>query len=73
MALSYLIKASEFAPRWRYPVYDRVYTYMVMKDFDSDRIYYKKTLDLAPRGFFTAFTTIDAHNREKNGLLPKGE
>jgi hypothetical protein len=43
-----------------------------MKDFDAARTYYQKTIELAPRGFFTAITAIDTLSREQKGELPSG-
>ena len=71
-ALALLERASQLAPRWPYPVYDMAYTYMLMKDFDSARQYYAKTVELFPRGYFTAITALDTLTREKNGNLPAG-
>ncbi|HET8924242.1 MAG TPA: hypothetical protein VFN26_14730 [Candidatus Acidoferrum sp.] len=33
---------------------------------------YRKTLELSPRGFFTAITALDTLEREKKGDLPTG-
>lgn len=71
-ALVLLERASQLAPRWPYPVYDMAYTYMLTKDFDSARRYYAKTVELSPRGYFTAITALDTLTREKNGNLPAG-
>lgn len=71
-ALADLEKASKLAPQWPYPVYDMAFTYLLMKDFDSARKYYQKTVDLAPRGFFTAITALDVLMCEKKGDLPVG-
>jgi len=71
-AIALLDRASQLAPRWPYPVYDKAYEYLLMKDFSTARIYYQKTLELAPRGFFTAITAVDALTREQNGELPVG-
>src|SRR5258708_32615688 len=49
-----------------------VYTYLLTKDFDSARQYYAKTVELFPRGYFTAITALDTLTREKNGNLPAG-
>jgi tetratricopeptide (TPR) repeat protein len=71
-ALALLERASQLAPRWPYPVYDIAYTYMLMKDFDNARRYYRKTVELSPRGFFTAITALDTLTREQKGNLPAG-
>jgi len=67
-----LEKASALAPQWPYPVYDRAYTYLLMKNYDSARRDYQETLRLSPRGFFTAITALDTLEREKKGDLPIG-
>jgi tetratricopeptide (TPR) repeat protein len=71
-ALVLLDRASELAPQWPYPVYDKAYTLLLMKDYDSAREYYRKTIMLSPRGFFTAITALDTLEREKKGDLPTG-
>lgn len=71
-AIAFLERASERAPDWPYPVYDRAYTHLLMKEFDDARRYYRKTLELSPRGFFTAITALDTLTREQNGELPVG-
>jgi hypothetical protein len=43
-----------------------------MNNFDSARTFYKKTLDLSPRGFYTAISALDTLTREHNGELPTG-
>jgi len=70
--LELLNKASALAPEWPYPVYDRAYTYLLMKDYDSARRDYQETVRLSPRGFFTAITAIDTLEKEKRGDLPIG-
>ena len=47
-AIALLEQASELAPDWPYPVYDRAYTHMLMNDCDAARRYYQKTLELSP-------------------------
>ena len=71
-AIELLQRASEIAPEWPYPVYDRAFTHMLMNDFDGARAYYRKTLELSPRGFFAAITALHTLEREKNGDLPVG-
>jgi tetratricopeptide (TPR) repeat protein len=71
-AIRLLEQASELAPTWPYPLYDGAFTYLMMKDFDSARTYYRRTLELSPRGFFTAITALDTLTREQNGDLPVG-
>ena len=69
-AIELLERASELAPEWPYPVYDRAFTHMLMNDFDGARAYYQKTLALSPRGFFAAITALHTLNREQNGASP---
>lgn len=71
-AIALLEQASELAPQWPYPVYDRAFTHLLMKDFDAARKYYLRTLELSPRGFFTTITAVDTLTREQNGDLPQG-
>jgi tetratricopeptide (TPR) repeat protein len=71
-ALILLERASQVAPRWPYPVYDTAYTYLLMRDYDAALKYYKKTVELSPRGFFTAITAVDTLTREQKGDLPTG-
>ena len=59
-------------PQWPYPVYDKAYTHLLMKDFDAARADYQKTVALAPRGFFTAITAADILTREQTGQFPPG-
>jgi len=70
--IALLEQASNLAPHWPYPIYDMAYTYLLMKDTENARQYYRKTVDLSPRGFFTAITAIDTLDREKRGDLPAG-
>lgn len=71
-AIALLERASNLAPAWPYPVYDMAFTYLLMNDSDNARRYYAKTLELSPRGFFTAITASDALDRELKGDLPAG-
>lgn len=71
-ALALLARAAQLAPRWPYPLYDAAFTYLLKKDYDNARLYYRKTLDLSPRGFFTAITALDTLDRERRGELPAG-
>ena len=71
-ALALLDRASALAPQWPYPVYDKAFTYLLMKDPENARKHYQKTVELAPRGFFTAITALDTLDREAKGDLPAG-
>src|SRR5262249_1555285 len=67
-----LQQSSNLAPTWPFPVYDGAYTHLLMKDYDAARDYYRKTVKLSPRGFFTAITALDTLEREHDGDLPIG-
>jgi tetratricopeptide (TPR) repeat protein len=71
-AVTLLEQASRLAPQWPYPVYDLAFTFLLMKDTENARKYYRKTVELAPRGFFTALTALDTLVREERGELPAG-
>ena len=71
-AIALLDKASALAPKWPYPVYDKAYTYLLMQEPDKARECYRKTVELSPRGYFTAITALDTLEREHSGELPAG-
>jgi tetratricopeptide (TPR) repeat protein len=71
-SLALLDRASALAPEWPYPLYDKAYTLLLMKDYDGAREYYRKTMKLSPRGFFTAITALDTLEKEQKGALPTG-
>src|SRR5262245_48687936 len=71
-AIALLERASSLAPAWPYPVYDKAFIYLLTKDPENARRYYRKTVELAPRGFFTAITALDALERESRGELSAG-
>jgi tetratricopeptide (TPR) repeat protein len=43
-----------------------------MQDYEAARTDYQKTVELAPRGFFTAITALDVLTREQKGEFPPG-
>jgi hypothetical protein len=43
-----------------------------MKDTENARKNYQKTVEMSPRGFFTAITALDTLVREEKGELPAG-
>ena len=49
-AISLLERVSNLAPQWPYPVYDMAFTYLLLKDAENARKYYRKTVELAPAG-----------------------
>jgi tetratricopeptide (TPR) repeat protein len=71
-AITLLERASGLAPAWPYPVYDTAFTYLLMNDAKNARKHYRKTVELAPRGYFTALTALDALDREAKSDLPAG-
>lgn len=71
-SIELLDEAQVLSPDWPYPTYDKAYTYLLMKDYAKSRECYKKTIELSPRGFFTAIAALDALNREADGDLPEG-
>ncbi|NJO13609.1 MAG: hypothetical protein HC872_09240 [Gammaproteobacteria bacterium] len=71
-AIALLEQASSLAPTWPYPVYDTAFTELLIGDAANARKHYRKTVELSPRGFFTALTALDALDREAAGGLPAG-
>jgi tetratricopeptide (TPR) repeat protein len=72
MALRLLAEAAALAPDWPYPTYDAAFTYLINGDFPKALEYYRRTVELAPRGFFTALTAVWTLEREERGELPVG-
>jgi tetratricopeptide (TPR) repeat protein len=71
-ALTLFTQAMNLAPDWPHPVYDRATTYLWMKNFEAALADYKRTLELAPGGFFTAHVAVDTLLREQRGEFPPG-
>jgi tetratricopeptide (TPR) repeat protein len=71
-AESLLTRAAERAPSWPYPVYDRAFTHLLREDFDAALNDYRRTLELAPGGFFTAEVAVDTLTRESTGEFRRG-
>ena len=71
-ALALFTKASALAPDWPYPVYDRAFTHLLMNNSEAALADYQRTLELSPRGFFTAHVAVDILLREKRGEFPRG-
>jgi tetratricopeptide (TPR) repeat protein len=71
-ALVLLKRASRLAPKWPYPIYDMAYTFLLMQDTANATECYRKTVELSPRGFFTAITALDTLEREQRGDIPNG-
>lgn len=71
-AISKLEEAIRIEPEWAYPTYDLAYTYLLMEDFDNAYLYYQKTNQLKPKGFWTVKTALYSLEGERSGNFPKG-
>jgi tetratricopeptide (TPR) repeat protein len=71
-ALDLLDRAHRLAPDWPYPVYDAAFTYLVQGDSTKAEERYAEVDRMAPRGFFTAKTSLDCLRRERGGAVPSG-
>ena len=71
-ALDLLEQAHGLAPDWPYPVYDKAFTYLLQGDSNKAEEHYAEVDRMAPRGFFTAKTSLDCLRREHAGFLPPG-
>jgi tetratricopeptide (TPR) repeat protein len=71
-ALALFTRAAALAPRWPYPLYDRAYTHLLMKNDAAALADYERVLELSPRGFFTAHVAADTLRREAGGQLMSG-
>jgi tetratricopeptide (TPR) repeat protein len=71
-ALNLLEQAHRLAPDWPYPVYDTAFTYLLQGDSTKAEEYYAQVDRMAPRGFFTAKTSLDCLRREHAGALFPG-
>lgn len=71
-SIELLRAASEKAPDWPYPLYDLAYTYQLQGDDPKAEETYLRVEKLAPRGFFTAKTSLDCLRRQRGGTLPAG-
>jgi tetratricopeptide (TPR) repeat protein len=72
LSISKLKEAIEIQPEWAYPTYDLAFTYLLKGDYENALIFYKKTNELEPKGFFTAKTAVYALEGEKSGKFPTG-
>src|SRR5262245_44938227 len=72
LAVALLTKAAELAPSWPYPIYDRAYTHLLMKDSAAALADYERVEAIYPPGFFTAPTAVDILRREQKGEFPPG-
>ena len=71
-ALSLLTEAANHEPAWAYPIYDRAFTHLLRENFDEARRDYERTLELSPRGFYTAAEAVDMLRRAAAGEWPSG-
>ena len=71
-AIKLFEQATQLAPDWPYPGYDAAFTYLLMNDPVNAKKFYKKTVELEPRGYFTAITALDSLEREEKGEIPQG-
>ena len=66
------MRAHELAPEWPYPPYDLAFTYLLDGQLEQAETWYALVDKLAPRGFFTAKTSLDIIRRERRGELSPG-
>lgn len=71
IAIAILEEAIKIEPRWAYLPYDLAYTYLLKGNADSALKYYRKTDELAPKGFFTSKTALYTLEGEQSGKFPK--
>jgi len=71
-ALALFTSAAELAASWPAPVYDRAFTHLHLNDSAAALADYRRTLELSPRGFFTAALSADILTREFAGEFPTG-
>lgn len=71
-ALELFMSAHRLDPSWPYPPYDMAFTYLMNDYLDEAEKWYAFVDKLAPRGFFTAKTSLDIIRREKRGELFEG-
>jgi tetratricopeptide (TPR) repeat protein len=71
-ALELLGEAYRLAPDWPYPLYDIAFTYLLQGDSAKAEEYYAEVDRMAPRGSFTAKTSLDCLRRERAGIVPSG-
>ncbi|WP_378106291.1 tetratricopeptide repeat protein [Chryseobacterium sp. sg2396] len=72
LAITKLQEAIKIQPDWAYPTYDLAFTYLLKGDFESALKFYKRTDELAPKGFFTTKAALYTLEGEQSGKFPKG-
>jgi tetratricopeptide (TPR) repeat protein len=71
-AIALFNQAAAIEPAWPYPVYDRAFAHLIMREFDAALVDYRKVLELAPKGFYVAAQAADLLTREAAGEFPAG-
>lgn len=71
-ALELFFAAHELEPDWPYPPYDIAFTYLLAGQLDEAEKWYALVDQLAPRGFFTAKSSLAIIRVEQRGDVPKG-
>jgi tetratricopeptide (TPR) repeat protein len=71
-AIELFTRAAALDSAWPYPVYDRAFTHLLKGEFEAALTDYRKSLELAPLGFFVAATAADLLSREIAGEFPRG-
>jgi tetratricopeptide (TPR) repeat protein len=71
-SIELLLKAQELAPSWPYPYYDLAFTYLLQDDYENALKFYRKTDELAPKGFYTSKTALYTLEKESEGKFKKG-
>ena len=71
-ALELFVRAHRLEPTWAYPPYDMAFTYLLNDYLEEAEKWYAVVDELAPRGFFTAKTSLDIIRRERRGELHDG-
>ena len=71
-AIALFTQAAALDSAWPYPIYDRAFAHLLKQEFDAALADYRKTLQLAPSGFFIASTAADLLTREIAGEFPRG-
>ena len=71
-AIDAFTKAHDAAPTWPYPLYELAFTYELMDQPAKALPIYEQVVKLAPRGFFTALTSVDCLRREAAKEWPAG-
>lgn len=71
-AIQKLEAAIALEPNWAYPVYDLAFTWFLKGDSFRALEYYRRTVELEPKGFFTSKTALYTLEGEASGKFPAG-